>query len=280
VLTKKNVLRLLALAAVAVPTSAHAVHARLEERRAEQEIGRLLAAIPPLEAMASDGAQRIALNGASVFLRKSTEARSVDDVLAAVAKECASGDAELALEGRASNDQAASKTIKLERIVAQASDDGAARASLCIFERDRADQEPRVRYTVAERVDDHTTRITSVVNASATPLAELFPAEGDSPGSDIAGIARPERSRRTLTAIASSDEHSVRIYESPLPVPDAVRSYDAAMSNLGYVATASLPDARMYRRDGRSYAVSFNGNSDGSSVTIAPFDDDGAASRR
>jgi hypothetical protein len=272
VLTKKNVLRLLAIVAVAVPGTAHAVHARLEERRAAQEIGRLMAAIPQLKAMGGDGVQRVALNGSTVFFRKSTEARSVDDVLASVEKDCGSGDAEIALEGQASSDHAASKTIKLAKIVTEGTDDGKARASLCIFERDRPGQEPRIRYTVAERVDDHTTRTTTVVNASGTPLSDLFPAEGDSPGSDIAAIARPEQSRRTLTAIVGSEEHSVRIYESTQPVAEAVRSYDAAMTNRGYAITASLEDARMYRRDGRSYAVSWSPTSDGCTVTIAPFD--------
>jgi hypothetical protein len=270
VLTRKNILRFVAIVVVAVPSTAHAVHARLEERRARDELARLMATVPPLKTM-RDGAQRVTLNGATVFFRKTTEARSVDDALAAARRECESGDPETALggEARVSKDGALSKTIKLERIVTEASDDGTARASLCIFEGEGA---RRVRYTLAERAADGTTRITTVGNASATPLADLFPAEGDSPGSDIAGIARPERSRRTLTAMVESG--SVRIYESPLAMTEAMRSYDAAMSGLGYVATASLADARMYRRDGRSYAVSFNATSDGSSVTIAPFDDE------
>jgi hypothetical protein len=203
--------------------------------------------------------------------------------MAGIKEECESGDRDLALGEPmgALADGPPRSQIKLLRMVTQESTDGA-RASLCIFAPDEVDGTsdlasgreplPRVRYTLAYRVNDAATSVTTVVSPSTTGLAEMFPAEGDAPGSDLAAIARPERARRTLTALVGTNDHSVRVYESPLSTEAAAQSYDAAMTGLGYATTASLADARMYRRDGRSVAVSFKATTEGCAIAIAPFE--------
>ena len=268
-----NVLLGLLIAAVAVPAAAHAAGEQRAKLRAQREMEAFANAIGPIQ-LTAGSERRVTLNGAPMFFRKTTEQGSVDEVMARVAKECASG-TEASAFGLSKNlDDGVNKPIALERVFSQESE-GGVRASLCIFANraSTANEElHRVRYTLAHTRDDGSVAVTTVVNASATPLQELFPLEGDAPGSDLEGVARPEQSRRTLTAIVGNNEHAVRIYESPLAVDSAVQSYDRQMTTLGYATTGSLEDARMYRRDGKSFVASFRGTTGGSTVALLPFE--------
>lgn len=257
---------------VAIPAAAHAAHEREASLRADREIAAVSSMLEPIAAVAGSE-QRVTLNGAPLFFRKVTERGTLDQVMARIAKECASG-TESAAFGLSKNlDDGVNKPITLERVVAQESE-GGVRASLCIFANDdgsSSEELRRVRYTLAHRREDGSIAVTTVVNASSTPLHELFPAEGDAPGSDLEGVARPEQSKRTLTAVVGRGEHAVRVYESALPVEAAAQSYDKQMTALGYVTTGSLDDARMYRKDDRSYVASFRGTTGGSTVALLPF---------
>jgi hypothetical protein len=215
------------------------------------------------------------------LFRKTSERGTLDAVMARIAKECASGTEASAFGLSKSLDDGTNKPIELQRVFSQESE-GGVRASLCIFAHAAGARAPneelhRVRYTLAHQREDGSIAVTTVVNASSTPLNELFPAEGDAAGSDLEGVARPEQSRRTMTAIvgggtgADPTEHAVRVYESTLALEPAVASYDRQMSALGYVTTGSLEDARMYRKDGRSYVASFRGTTEGSTVALLPF---------
>jgi hypothetical protein len=266
----------------AVPAAAHAVHERKAERRAQDELARMTASIGQLQAVAR-GARRVTLNGAAVFVDDSTKNKPLDQVMADVAAECGSGDRAIALADPTpgTHDGPSRPTIRLERIATANAATGE-KTSLCIFASDLGPRppgeevastpSPRARYTLARAIDAKTTRVISVVNASETPLAEMFPADGDAPGSDLPDVARPESARRKLTAIVDGGRDSARIYDSTLGLAAAVTSYDAAMNGLGYAVTAALPDARMYRKDEQSYAVSFLETEGGSSITIVPFD--------
>ena len=268
-----NVLLGLLVAAVAVPAAAHAAGEQRAKLRAQREMEAFANAIGPIQ-LTAGSERRVTLNGAPLFFRKTTERGSVDEVMARVAKECASG-SETSAFGLAKNlDDGVNKPIALERVFSQESE-GGVRASLCIFANDggTANEElHRVRYTLAHLRDDGSVAVTTVVNASATPLQELFPREGDAPGSDLEGVARPEQARRTLTAIVGNNEHAVRVYESSLAVQPAVQSYDRQMITLGYATTGSLEYARMYRKDGRSFVASFRGTTGGSTVALLPFE--------
>jgi hypothetical protein len=114
--------------------------------------------------------------------------------------------------------------------------------------------------------------VTRVVNGSSMPIEQLWPAEGDAPGSDLSDIPRPKDARRTATIIVGKGEHSVRVYESTLTVDDSVNSYDAQMKTRGFATTGELADARMYRKDGRSFVASFRATTAGSTVALMPFD--------
>ncbi len=259
---------------LAIPVAAQAAHERRSTLRADRDMAALSNLVEPMNSVAgASSEQRVMLNGAPLYFRSSTAQGTLDEVMAAVAKECASGTESAAFGLSRNLDDGVSKPITLQRVVTQEAENGA-RASLCIFANEDSgapDRLRRVRYTLAHRRDDGSIAVATVVNASTTPLNELFPFEGDVPGSDLADIARPEQSRRTMTAIISSNQHAVRVYETPLAVPAAVSSYDRQMSGLGYVTTGTLEDARMYRKDGRSYVASFRGTTGGSTVALLPF---------
>jgi hypothetical protein len=270
---RAKIVSALVVAGLAVPAAAHSARERTATMRAEKQISELTQAIAPI-ATAAPGARRVTLNGATMYFDKKTEQGSLDEVMARIAKECASGEQSKAFGLPADADEGESKALRLERVHTQGSEDGSVRASLCIFAKEGApdgEETRRVRYTLAHRRDDGTISVTSVVNACATPLNELFPAEGDAPGSDLEGLARLENSRRTLTAIVGKNEHSVRVYESPMPVSAAIGQYDRQMGALGFEITGSLEDARMFRKDGKSYAVSFRATTEGSTMAVTPF---------
>jgi hypothetical protein len=46
------------------------------------------------------------------------------------------------------------------------------------------------------------------------------------------------------------------------------------MAALGYATTGALEDARMYRKDGKSFVASFRGTTGGSTVALMPFAED------
>jgi hypothetical protein len=267
-----KLLSALLVVGIAVPAAAHAATERRAQLDAERQMEALSQAIEPIT-LTAGSERRVTLNGAPLFFRKSTEQGTLDEVMARVAKECASGTEASAFGLTKNLDDGETKPIALQRVFAQESS-GGARASLCIFANEdgaSSEQLHRVRYTLANRRDDGSIAVTTVVNASSTPLNELFPVEGDAPGSDLEGVARPENSRRTMTAVVGRGEHAVRVYESPLALEPAVTSYDRRMAALGYATTGSLDDARMYRKDGRSFVASFRGTTGGSTVALMPF---------
>lgn len=267
---------LLAIVAIAAPAAGHAARARLREKAADRELAAALAAVEPMAPVA--GRRSVALNGSEVIVDRSTVPGPIDAVMARVAEDCASGDRDRAFGGEP-RAEGASRSLTLSRIAVAEAASGA-RASLCIFAADGdadAVAEPRAplaraRYTLASTREDGTVAVLTVVNAAADPLARLFPAEGDAPGSDLPGVARPAASRRLLTAVVGQNEHSVRVYASTLPLDRAIASYDEAMGVLGYTTTGTLDDGRMFRKDGRSFVVSFEPTTTGATIAIVPFD--------
>jgi len=235
---------------VSVPAASYAAN----ERRAAVDAKREMDAIANVAQTVTGAAHVVHLNGAELYFDKHTEDGSVDDVMARVAKECAAGDLGVPRE----------LTADFKRIVTEEAENGT-RASLCVFDGHR------VRWTMAFPREDGSIAVTTVVNASATPIEQLWPAEGDAPGSDLSEIPRPHDARRTATIIVGKGEHSVRVYESSLSVEASVASYDTQMKARGFATTGELVDARMYRKDGESFVASFRGTTAGSTVALMPF---------
>jgi len=257
---------------VAFPAAARATSERRAELLAQREMDALTSAMGPV-GLTAGSERRVTLNGASLLFKKTTEQGTLDEVMARVTRACSSGNEASAFGLSRNLDDGVHKPIALERVFSQESE-GGVRASLCIFKNEdgaSGEQLHRVRYTLAHQREDGSIAVTTVVNASATPLQELFPADGDAPGSDLQGVPRPEQSRRTMTAVVGSGDHTVRVYESPLAVETALARYDAMMGAVGYATTGSLADARMYRKEGRSYVASFRSTTGGSTIALLPF---------
>ena len=219
--------------------------------------------------------------------KTTTVTTPIDEVMKNVESECRSGKIETALAGtvKSTSEDTSKNEIELAHIDAQSGSDGQVRASLCTFAPETIESSdtphitmggkgdlPRVRYTLAHKIDASTTRVITVVNASSTPLEAMFPAEGDAPGSDLGGVARPENSKRTLTALVDGNQHEVRMYETGMAIGEAMTSYDRGMRSLGWDTASSLPEARMYRCDGESVIASFLAIENGTNVSIAPFE--------
>lgn len=280
----KKAAGLVLFAGIAIPAASHAAHERREQVRAAKEMDALSGMVSQIE-IAPGGEQRVTINGAPMVFKKHTEQGSLAEVMARIAKQCASGNENTAFGVTKATDDGTAKPLELERVVTEG--EGDVKASLCVFanDDDRAEAREelkRVRYTLAYKRDDGSIGVTTVVNASSTPLNEMFPAEGDAPGSDLEGVARPEASKRTLTAtvdarggaergVQGTTQHTVRVYESTLGLSSALASYDQRMDALGFETTGSLADARMYRKDGKSYAASFRGTTGGSTIALVPF---------
>ena len=281
-----RILSAIAVLAVAIPAAGHAVRERVKAKAAQAELETMVEQLTPVATSAAAGQRRVTLNGAPIFFDKHTERGTLDEVMARINGACASGERDLAFGEAMPAEDGTSHPIRLERI-AVAESEGGVNASLCIFAGDIADpslvgtsREPthRVRYTLAFDRGDGTVSVTSVVNASEMALATMFPATGDAPGNDLEGVARPADARRTHTAIVGAGEHSVRIYETVHPVEEAVAGYDGAMATLGYATTGTLADARMYRKNGRSYLASFQPTvAGGTRIALAPFEPPGAS---
>jgi hypothetical protein len=270
--SRSNLLSVLLVAGIAIPAVAHAAHERQAKLRAEREMDALTGAIAPI-ALAVGTERRVTLNGAPLFFKKTTEPGTLDEVIARVAKECASGTSATAFGLSNAYDDGKSTPIHLEQVLSQESESGV-RASLCIFANEEGaspDELRRVRYTLAHRREDGSIAVTTVVNASSAPLEQLFPAEGDALGSDPEEIARPADARRTMTAVVGNGEQTVRVYESTLPIEASIASYDRQMGARGFATTGSLEDARMYRKDGRSWVASFRATTGGSTVALMAF---------
>lgn len=275
----------LSLAVVASITSVHAYSARSEDRRAEAQLPRMGDLLVELSRAAQPGLgpRRVVVNGAPVVVETSTEPRALDAVVADVDRACAAGGPEtVLLEAAGGGGEATLRSnARRVRVASASSADGEATGLLCVLEPDgdtmggddAQRRKPIVRYAFARRVDARTTSLTRVTTAMGGDLSALFPAEGDAPGSDLAGVPRPSEARRALTAVVGNDEHSVRIYESHLALAESVRRYDASMLALGYGATSAHDDARLYLRptDGASVVASFASTDLGTTVAIAPF---------
>lgn len=270
----KQVAGVLLVAGIAIPAAAHAAHERDAQLRAARDLDAMSSMVSQVEIAAGGGSeQRVTVNGAPMVFEKHTEQGSLAEVMGRIAKQCDSGTENAAFGVTKATDDGTSKPIKLERVFSQG--EGDVRASLCIFQNDHEgaearDELKRVRYTLAYKRDDGSIGVTTVVNASSTPLQEMFPAEGDAPGNDIPGLPRPEAARRTLTATVGTHQ-TVRVYESTLDMKGSIESYDKAMEILGFATTGTLDDARMYRKDGKSYAASFRGTTGGSTIALVPF---------
>ena len=117
-----------------------------------------------------------------------------------------------------------------------------------------------LRYLTA-RTDAHgKTKVVAVWTDQPFNVFEMFPAEGDAPGSDPPNVPRPDGSRRIFTSYAEGAPAAIRIYDVPLNRADAYRFYEEKMRESGF-------QTRMWAKDpdlGAAY-----GNAVGDYIVLA-----------
>jgi len=91
------------------------------------------------------------------------------------------------------------------------------------------------RYFLARKVDEQRTQVLSIWTEGHFDLLGMFPAEGDTPGSDSPVVPRPPTARRTFSAIVPDRPYTVRAYESRETRQTILDHYDHLMPMAGWV---------------------------------------------
>ena len=126
------------------------------------------------------------------------------------------------------------------------------------------------RYAFVEKNESGNTHVVTLWSDGPLNVGQMFPAEGDAPGSDSAMVPRPAASRRTLSASVDGFQAAVRIYEVACSRAEVVRTYDEALSSRGFSKVAGTRgDALAYvRGDGAEVFLSLTESEWRTTVTV------------
>ncbi|MDQ3035498.1 MAG: hypothetical protein M3Y87_24040, partial [Myxococcota bacterium] len=81
-----------------------------------------------------------------------------------------------------------------------------------------------LRYAFAERAE-HGSHFVAYWTEGAFDLYAMFPPQGDAPGVDLEGVARPPQSRRILSARAGDEPYSLTVYENTSLTADGLERF-------------------------------------------------------
>jgi hypothetical protein len=81
----------------------------------------------------------------------------------------------------------------------------------------------------------HVTHVLAFTGLDKFPLEEMFPAEGDAPGSDLLDGVRPAHARRVLSAQLEDTRHETTLYEADGDPDSALDSYHEPLRSRGFV---------------------------------------------
>lgn len=126
-----------------------------------------------------------------------------------------------------------------------------------------------VRYVTAKKQRDGSTLVVAVWTDAPFNVRTMFPKEGDTPGSDPKGVARPAGSRRLLTSTVDGAPAAVRVYEVPMSEEEAMAFYAAAFPKAGFpaVVNADAPAAgRIFASTRTAFHVAVKNMEEGKSV--------------
>jgi hypothetical protein len=135
----------------------------------------------------------------------------------------------------------------------------------------------QLRYVFARRAQDpNHTHVISVWSQGPLRVAEMFPENGDVPGSDIMPNVRPPAAQRVLASEALNAPYQLALYESSARPDQVLTSYDGQLKKHGYAAVArdALSDklpvtARIYMREHGAALVVLALPSDGKTLVAA-----------
>jgi hypothetical protein len=133
-----------------------------------------------------------------------------------------------------------------------------------------------VRYFYAERRGDTTLYIAATLEGGLD-VKRLFPADGDAPGADLRGIARPAGSRRILSAHQEGQPYQVALYvEARVQPGELMREYRRKLAADGWriLEGRARPDrsqggsALFVEKGGRLVALVFARGRTGTSLAV------------
>lgn len=111
------------------------------------------------------------------------------------------------------------------------------------------------RYATARRSGNVTT-VLFIWSDGAIPLRQMFPASGDAPGFDSAGVPRPPGSTRLLSGAEHGAPYAVAVYRTTQPSPAAlVAWYRGALRTAGFVVEDAAGGALLARQRSRTLLV-------------------------
>lgn len=258
----------------ALAVTAHVVAKHRRARDARSEIARLQAG---LDALRPKGRTDVhaTVNGVLSHITFTNEPKGVADAAAAVADACGqdaeTGGGDVLATGDTPKKRFVRETVRRDDVA-----DGSASAVLCVF-RSSETGERFERFTFV-RGDANASSLTSVTRQSKADLNDMFPIDGDAPGDDLAGVPRPEGSRRVVSASVVETGHAVRIYEVARKAPPdeelRVRreAFDAQMRAAGYEPSAAVArvvdDTRLYVRGSDRIVVAFELSADVTRIVL------------
>ena len=113
----------------------------------------------------------------------------------------------------------------------------------------------QLRYVMARR-DGSATSLLILWTDGKVPLLEMFPKTGDAPGRDVAGVPRPEGSRRLLSTSYDGLPYTVTVYRSPdevrIPI---VKWYTRNLGNAGWRVVTAKDGSLVARRGARTILI-------------------------
>jgi hypothetical protein len=112
----------------------------------------------------------------------------------------------------------------------------------------------------------------------AFPLARMFPAVGDAPGSDFASLPRPPHSRRLLSAWQPETEPGIALYEAREAADELWATYLGQLRERGWTpsspesAQSAREHAALLSRQGHSALVAVTRQGGASQLLVMPMD--------
>lgn len=86
------------------------------------------------------------------------------------------------------------------------------------------------------------THVVAVWTHGPFKVLDLFPAQGDAPGSDSVLAGRPREARRILSGAAANEPYGLRIYETTKTPGETLSSFERDMRSRGWTRLAQPPN--------------------------------------
>lgn len=99
----------------------------------------------------------------------------------------------------------------------------------------------------AKNQDDGKSHIVATWTRGPLKILDLFPAQGDAPGSDSVLVGRPRGARRILSGSAQGEPYAIRIYETTEAPAALLEGFTAELQSRGWTALPAQPAAQAAR---------------------------------